>query len=85
MKFTNSLIASYERHALEREYNAPDEFKGAREERVFAVLEKRTAKFHSRAGMWSRPAAGERKGMRGSISRAGYIPGALQLTMRLRW
>ena len=27
MKFTNSLIASYERHALERESNAPDAFK----------------------------------------------------------
>ena len=27
MKFTNSLIASYEKYALEREYNAPDEFK----------------------------------------------------------
>ena len=27
MKFTNSLIASYEKHALERESNAPDEFK----------------------------------------------------------
>ena len=27
MKFTNSLIASYEKYALERESNAPDEFK----------------------------------------------------------